>query len=210
MTHNITIIGISAPAGGGKSTLMKALAARLKDAVTIEFDDYADDKTYPADFSQWLQNGADFNEWDCSRLALDLADLRAGKPTTRGPQEIPPARYVVFEAPLGYAHRATGQHIDFAIFVDTPLEVALARFLHRNLLGIEKQADSQPEEAQLEAYKRYITNLKGFAQAYLTAYRPAYLEQRKQVLPLADLIVNGEETVENLTEQVIHAIKERL
>lgn len=205
-----TIIGISAPAGGGKSTLMKALAARLENAVTIEFDDYADENTYPADFAQWIENGADFNAWDCSRLALDLADLRAGQPATRGPQEIPPARYIVFEAPLGYAHRATGQFIDFAIFVDTPLEVALARFLHRNLSWFEKQAESQPVETQLEAYKGYLAKLKGFAQAYTTAYRFAYLEQHKQVLPLADLVVNGEESVEHLTAQVMHAIKERV
>ena len=72
------LIGISGVAGGGKTTLTKALASHFDNAVAIHFDDYANSETYPADLAQWFATGADFNAFRAPQLAKDLAAIKAG------------------------------------------------------------------------------------------------------------------------------------
>ena len=153
-------IGVSGPAGGGKATLVKALVASFESAVAVYFDDYPVDlPPVPLD---WLEDGADFNEWGCQGLVDELTTLRSQ------------GAAVVVEAPLGQAHRATGDLIDFLVFIDTPLEVALARWVRRRL---SEGMPSGELAAHLDLYE--------------TVLRPVYLEQRRQVVPDADLVVDG-------------------
>jgi len=165
-------IGVSAAAGGGKSTLVRALGERIDGAVTVFFDDHP--VTMPSNPLQWLSEGADFNEWKSDSLEAELASLRE--------RRVP----VVFEAPLGRAHTATGRFIDFLVFIDTPLEVALARWVRRRL-GEDTSIDE-------------ITVLLDI---YETVLRPVYLEQRRQVMPEADLVVDGLAEVKVWVDQVI-------
>jgi uridine kinase len=165
-------IGVSAAAGGGKSTLVRALGERIDGAVKVFFDDHP--VTMPANPLQWLAEGADFNAWKSDSLEAELTSLRE-----RG---VP----IVFEAPLGRAHSATGRFIDFLVFIDTPLEVALARWVRRRL-GEDTSIDE-------------ITVLLDI---YETVLRPVYLEQRRQVMPGADLVVDGLQDVEVWVDQVV-------
>jgi uridine kinase len=153
-------IGVSGPAGGGKTTLVKALAASIDQVETVHFDDHPVD--LPPSALDWLQAGAYFNEWGCQGLVDQLSALSR------------PGAIVVVEAPLGRAHRLSGGLIDFLVFIDTPLEVALARWVRRRLTE-----GGQPDEiaAHLDLYESVL--------------RPVYLEQRRQVLPDADLVVDG-------------------
>jgi uridine kinase len=168
-------IGVSAAAGGGKSTLVRGLGDRIDGAVMVFFDDHP--VTLPADPSQWLADGADFNEWKCHSLEAELTSLRE--------QQVP----IVFEAPLGRAHDATGRYIDYLVFIDTPLEVALARWVRRFL----RQEDAFDE----------FNMLLGM---YETVLRPVYLEQRRQVMPRADLVVDGLQTVDVWVDKVMRVM----
>lgn len=47
-------------------------------------------------------------------------------------KELIPTNYIVFDAPLGRKHVATGQYIDFSVYLNTPLDIALARRLLRD------------------------------------------------------------------------------
>lgn len=47
-------------------------------------------------------------------------------------KKLMPTNYIVFDAPLGRKHIATGQYIDFLIYLNTPLDIALARRLLRD------------------------------------------------------------------------------
>lgn len=89
--------------------------------MAIHFDRYPVDM--PADISRWLAEGADFNEWQAAELADVVSQVGAG------------GQVVIFEAPLGWRHQATGKHIDFLVFIEVPLEIALARFVIRELSG---------------------------------------------------------------------------
>jgi len=169
-------IGVAAAAGGGKSTLVRALGERIDDAVMVFFDDHP--VTMPPNPLQWLAAGADFNEWKSDSLEAELQSLRE--------QQVP----IVFEAPLGRAHTATGRFIDFLVFVDTPLEVALARWVRRRM----KEGISSAE-------------ISGFLEIYESVLRPVYRAQRQQVMVDADLVVDGLAPVEDWTSQVMAAMR---
>jgi uridine kinase len=165
-------IGISAAAGGGKSTLVRALGERIEGAATVFFDDHP--VILPSNPVQWLADGADFNEWKSESLEAELSSLKD--------QKVP----IVFEAPLGRAHAATGRFINYLVFIDTPLEVALARWVRRFL--------RQPESSD-----EFTTLLD----MYETVLRPVYLQQRRQVMPRADLVVDGLQSVDIWVDQVL-------
>ncbi len=188
------IIGISAIAGGGKSTLVRQLVDQIDGAIAIHFDDYATDETYPQDFSQWLADGADFNQFRTPNLADDLAKLKRGE-TIVSPVDgstVAATDYIFFEAPLGRAHHATGQHIDYLVFIDTPLEVGLARFVLRSLESAENAAPMP---------------LKTYIEAYLFLLRRVYLAQREQIIPASDLVLKGEQSVD-VWVQTVYAMLE--
>jgi uridine kinase len=117
-------------------------------------------------------------------------------PLTGAP--ISPARYVVFDAPLGRAHEATGALIDFMVYLDTPLDVAMARRLLRTFderVRFAVDHDLGPIRAELTSYLAYG--------------RDAYLEMDRQIKPRCDLILDGLATIDWLAQQILEAVNGR-
>lgn len=190
------LVGVSSPSGGGKTTLVENLVTRLKSSVAVLFDEYDDAGTivHPPSYRTWLAKGADYNAWQTPRLAADLEQLKAGLSVTSldGKSVVGPAMFVVVDAPLGRAHHETGKHIDLMIYIDTPLDVAMARRILRDQYA-------QPEE-----------ELRNDLNSYLEYGRGAYVEQYKQVRPGCELILDGLMSPSELTDKVIEAISARI
>ena len=129
------VIGMSSVSGGGKTAVAKKLTELLQDAVMLCFDDYDDTTVHPEDLNTWLTAGADYNVWKTPGLTRDLLSLTTGNPITSpvDGSAIPATKYIVFDAPLGRAHSDTGRFIDFMVFIDTPLDIAMARRLLRDI-----------------------------------------------------------------------------
>jgi hypothetical protein len=134
------------------------------------------------------------------RLAADLAQLKTGRAVTNPVTGAlhAPASTNLFEAPLGYAHEATGRHIDFLVFIDTPPEVALARWLMSRL----PETGNGP--AVLNGQPLPVRHL---LQLYLTQLRPLYQVQRSRVRAEADLVLDGEQPVDVLAARVLATIQ---
>ena len=126
MIPKTIVIGVSAVSGGGKTRLVNELAGLLDDAMTVYFDDTTE---HPPDMRAWLSENGDYNVWRAPGLAKRLQQLKEGVAVGSTGK---PARYVVFDAPLGRAHTETGKYIDHMVFIDTPLDVALARRMLRD------------------------------------------------------------------------------
>jgi uridine kinase len=173
------VLAIAGPPGGGKTTLMLALAERLNGASWMSMDGFpAPSAMDPEALGRWLDEGAEFSRLETPGLAAALSDWKAGR-EIREPltgRRVAPARLLVLEAPLGRAHRPTAGLIDTLVWIDTPLDVALAR----NLLAWTASAEPHPAEW-----------LAGYADHYLSVTRKVLLAQREAVAPDADLVVDG-------------------
>ncbi len=105
---------------------------------------------------------------------------------------------MLFETPFGRLHRATGAFIDFLVWIDTPLEVALARAMLASIELAEQTTEANASSNFVKKQKGYITN-------YLML-RPMYVAQRKAISSAADLVLDGTKPVEESAAVVRHAL----
>ena len=194
------VIGVSAVGGGGKTEVTRCLADVLGDAVAIHFDDYDDTNVHPPDLQRWFADGADYDVWQTPVFVSHLQALKAGR-SIRYPvtgMSVGPSRYVVADAPLGRAHTESGRFIDLMVFVDTPLDVAMAR---RILRVIEPVVDSTADEA----LRQVQSELSG----YEARARPIYEQFQERMRAEADLIVDGTLAVELIVDRIRSEVESR-
>ena len=170
-----TVIAVGAVSGGGKTTIASQLGTRIPQARVVYFDDY--DFAGPHDFVDWVDRGADYDEWDLAPLVKDLQRLLAE-----------PLRYIVLDYPFAYAQGQVKEYIDLAIYVDTPLDVALARRLMRDF-------KNGPIDDVLRDVKHYAE--RG---------RRAYLEAVGTVRPLSDILVDGTLPAETIVDIIVQQL----
>jgi uridine kinase len=179
------VISISAPVGGGKSSLAQGLAQNVDDAAAIYFDHYETlTERDTVDIKRWMRDGADIDQLVIEHLPEHLARLKQGEPVVDPTGlEIGAARYIFFETPFARRHRATGALIDLSIWIDTPLDVALAR----NLREFARRPDMRAGLADW---------LGPYLDSYLDFVRELLLLQRDTVGAAADLVLDGLEPLE--------------
>ncbi len=177
----ITISGFS---GSGKTSLTDELAANLKDALVMKFDELDSLMIWSDDYPEWLAQGADYEAFNLERMRVHVD--QAIKESR--------ARCVIFDYPFGRLHSAFRDVIDMAVYVDTPLDIAMARRLLRDL-------PIDPGVA-----RRHV---KEDLQAYLANGRNAYLEMDRQVKPSCDLLVDGTRPIDELVSIILQEVKTR-
>jgi len=106
----------------GKTTITRELQKQLPNAKALFFDDRDYDvDSGITDIGKWIEDGADVNLWDLERFAKDIDDLTIEKPD-----------FIVLDYPFGYRHNLIGKYLSCSIFVDTPLDITLARRIVRD------------------------------------------------------------------------------
>jgi uridine kinase len=191
------VVAVSGPTGSGKSALAQALVARLEDACALHMDDYERMTREPvAEVQRWAERGANFDELAVPLLGEHLARLKAGQPV----RDIAPRKYIVFETQFGRAHTATGGLIDLLIWIDLPLELALARKLKAFAAGALGDANPRERLAWLDAY---LGN-------YLTLVRRLLVLQAERVRPQAELVLDGSGALEPMAMRAQQYVLERL
>ncbi|MEK4058684.1 MULTISPECIES: hypothetical protein [Paenibacillus] len=149
-------------------------------SAALFFDDY--DFPWPDEFERWMERGADYNEWKLEPLVADLKGLlaRADRP-----------EYILLDYPFAYVHNELSRFIDYAIFIDTPLDVAMARRFIRD----DKDSASSDVTREMEGYLR--------------GGREAYLAMLHTVLPSSDYVADGTLPVNDLTDLLLEQIKHK-
>ena len=172
------VIAINAISGGGKTTITKELQKRLPNSRALYFDDrnYDSDSGID-DICKWIEDGADANVFNLDLLAEDLETLM--KETLD---------FIVMNYPFGYKHNLIAKYIDYSIFIDTPLDIALARRIIRDY-------DSTT-----------IINIFDDMNQYLTQGRNAYLYGLDSTKTSADFVVDGSKTVSDIVTIIIKKI----
>ncbi len=200
MAAPLFIIGISAITGGGKTAVTLRLTEVLEDAVALHFDDYDDTNVHPDDLQHWFVAGADYDAYKTPVFTRHLEALKAGESIRYpvGDAILGPASYVVADAPLGRAHTDSGRFIDLMVFIDTPLDVAMAR---RVLREIDREG-RRPSSEVLEY-------AKGEWSGYLAQARPIYEEFQERMRASSDMIVDGILSIDAIVETIRSEIAAR-
>src|SRR5262245_47305814 len=193
------IIAVAGAVGGGKTTFVNALTARLGDASAPFADSYERATEQPAaDIEAWIARGADYNELHMLGLAEDLERLRLGQ-TVVDPLrriETPARKYLVFETNFGREHAASGRYIDFLCWLDLPLEIALARKARQFTQMFLKK--HRPEE-----HRDCIAWLDEWLGNYLRFIRNLLLVQRQRVAARANLVLDAQTGLEAMLARAV-------
>ena len=140
------VVAILGASGSGKTHLVASLAPEILGATVavLRVDDYYRDLTH---LSFEDRDAINFDHPDAiefERLVDDLAMLKSGEEiqtpvydftqhTRSGlSQPVPPADIILLEGVLAMSDPATRELVDYTIFVDTPLELCLARRIERD------------------------------------------------------------------------------
>ena len=197
---SVVIIGISAVTGGGKTAVTRRLVDVLEDAVALHFDDYDDTNVHPDDLQHWFAAGADYDAYKTPTFTGHLEALKAGESISYpvGGLILGPTRYVVADAPLGRAHSDSGRFIDLMVFVDTPLDVAMARRIIRDIDG---EGHRTPHEV--------LERVKGELSGYLAHARPLYEAFKERMRDTSDVNVDGTLSIDATVEKIRSEIEVR-
>ena len=158
------VIAIAAVTAGGKTTTVKRVKKKLPNVQTLYFDDYEFEGAVD-DFYQWVLDGADYNIWNLKPLEKDILKIKnAGNCEIR-------------------------KYIDVAVFIDTPLDIALARRILRDMCDVSGE------------------EIRSDLRRYLEYARVAFVQMQKDILPSSDYVIDGTESMESITEKIINIIK---
>ncbi len=206
MVQDMTyVVAVAAPIGGGKTSLVTAIADGLHDAAIVRFDHYEKLTEQSVDhLIQWMKNGADADAFRFPGLGRDLEKLKRGEsivdPLTN--VKVPSKKYIIFEMPLGKEHKETAEYIDLLLWVEIPLDMALARKL-REFTGAFLKGYDQAKQ------KDFIIWLDTYLENYLKAVGNILRIQRERVSVKADIIVDGTKDLETMTQYSIKMILEK-
>ncbi|MNP73684.1 hypothetical protein D3C76_1704360 [compost metagenome] len=95
----------------------------------------------------------------------------------------------MLDYPFAYKHRELGRNIALTIFIDTPLDIAMARRILRD-----------PNEIKDSMIRNDMSN-------YLSRAREAYLEMINTIKPDSDYVVDGSLPVDAIVDQIIEKVK---
>jgi uridine kinase len=176
------IIAISAVSGGGKTTAIQLLNKLLANSTTLFFDEY--DFEGPDNYIEWAWRGGNYNEWKLQPLISDLTLILNNKDHL--------FEYILLDYPFAYLNNEMKAYIDLAIFIDTPLDVAMARRILRNHIN------TTTEEVRIDM------------ESYLSGAREAYSAMLNTVKPNSDIVIDGLLEKEILVEEIKKTIMKHL
>ncbi|MEM1223727.1 MAG: hypothetical protein AAGH40_13310 [Verrucomicrobiota bacterium] len=179
------VISINAISGGGKTTLTKLVAKSLKSSKVFHFDDFDSTNIYPDDFYDWSIRGANIEEFDCPGMQEAIIESISDNVVD----------YIVIDFPFGRDHSRLKQHIDLSVFIDTPLDIAMARRIIRDFIDdASDTADSR------------LRRLKEDLSYYASKARYPYLDTYRHK-DNCDLILDGWKKQEEICEEILKKVK---
>lgn len=168
------IIAVAAVTAGGKTTVVNELKKRLQNSRSLHFDDYTFEGEVD-NFYEWTQSGADYySVWNLKPLEEDILKIKAAGICD----------YLILDYPFAYCHDTIKPYIDTAFFIDTPLDIALARRILRDM----SNATADDIRNDLETYLKYA--------------RISFIQMQKDILPSSDYVIDGTHTVDEIANEI--------
>ncbi len=178
MSNKPFILAVNAISGGGKTTIVKELQRKLPKSKALFFDDRNyDSDSGIEDICKWIEEGADVNRFNLDLLAEDIEKLIKEN-----------LNYIIMDYPFGYRHKAISKYLDFSIFIDTPLDIALARRIIRDYSATS------------------IQNVFDDMKQYLIQGRSAYLYGLDETKEKADYVIDGSKSLDGIVSEIMEKL----
>ena len=171
------IIAIGAVTAGGKTTLVNAIKDKLTRTASLHFDDYSFDGEVN-DFYKWVSDGANYNVWDLSPLKADIEKIINSDRYD----------YLLLDYPFAYQNKMIKAYLDCCIFIDTPLDIALARKVLRDM----KESSADDIRYEMDVYLKYA--------------RIAYVQMLQDILPISDYVIDGTKELKIIINEAVEII----
>lgn len=171
------IIAIGAVTAGGKTTLVNAIKDKLTRTASLHFDDYSFDGEVN-DFYKWVSGGANYNVWDLSPLKADIEKIINSDRYD----------YLLLDYPFAYQNKMIKDYLDCCIFIDTPLDIALARKVLRDM----KESSADDIRYEMDVYLKYA--------------RIAYVQMLQDILPISDYVIDGTKELKIIINEAMEII----
>ena len=176
MAHRAFVLGLSGSPGSGKTTLLQLLLRDYPQAEAVAYDQFHPGMT-EEQVQDWVRRNGDPNEFTLAELIGALTRLTQIRPDAEH------RPLVLFETSFGRAHRASGAFIDFSVWIDTPLDIAMAR---ANLCFLHNVERNRSPTAAVD----FIPWLTRYMQDY-PMLRRTYLAVNEKAAATADLVIDG-------------------
>ena len=172
------IISISGVTSGGKTTTVNELLNRLPNSEALFFDD-RDYATISGitDLGEWERNGWDMSQWNLQDFVDDIENLLQDN-----------LDYIILDYPFGYMHNEVSGFISLNVFIDTPLDVAMARRMLRDFRNSS------------------TSDIMDDMEWYLDEGRELFISSNEIQSEDADLIIDGSLPVNKRCDEIINAI----
>lgn len=193
------VIGIAGPPGCGKSTLAEALTELIDDAVYIGMDQYQQFTSRPLEqvMQEWTESGGNYTVFEMPELSERLAEFKN--------ENAEKEAIAIFETHFGRAHEATGSYIDDLVWIDLPLDLAFSRSIIRVIDDIQLNRES----ASLQDLQDGIDWLDGYVKNYHQHVHYLLLQQQ-EIRLAADLMLDGAQSPEVMTQKAIDYLKQHV
>ncbi len=210
MAQALPIIAVCGPPGSGKSTYAKALGRALK-APIVDMDHYqtfTDNKIEDVIASLSSTDSTDdfYACFDVPQLDKDLQALAQGLavvlPNSEHAVSTQASEAIVFETHFGRAHPQTGPLIDYLIWLECPLDIAIARKLTGFLEVFLADNQTQNLHEQIDWLNNYL-------QQYQNGVRTILDIQARTIPQKADLIINSDTDLDTMVQQALTALQQR-
>ena len=171
---NMKIISVAAVTAGGKTTIVNELKKRLRNSQSLHFDNYIFEGEVD-NFYQWVRDVANYHVWNLTPLEDDILKIKSARTCD----------YLILDYPFAYCHDTIKPYIDTAFFIDTPLDISLARRILRDM----SEATADEIRRDLEMYLKYA--------------RIAFIQMQKDILPSSDYVIDGTLSVEEIVNAIV-------
>lgn len=171
-------IAIGAVTAGGKTTVINAIKDRLPRTTALHFDDYSFDGEVD-DFTKWVSKCEEYyNVWDLSPLKADVERITNSREYD----------YLLLDYPFAYQNKMMKGYLDCCIFIDTPLDIAMARRVLRDM----KEASAD--------------DIRNEMNTYLNSTRICYVQMLTDILPTSDYVIDGAQELEDIINEAMEII----
>jgi len=177
------VIAINAVSGGGKTALANLVQLSLPGSVLFCFDDF--EGAAPEDFYEWYKRGRDLEEFDCLQMR-EAVNHEIQKGITE---------FVILDYPFSRDHPQFQIQIDLSVFVDTPLDVAMARRIVRDYRAEDGESAAVAVERLRQEMKHYVEKA-----------RYPYLDTERHKAT-SDVVLDGCRSLEELKDEILQRIR---